>query len=1185
MAHKLSLIKEQTAPQSGWNKYENNPYDNQKIPEITDNIGNAEIPVTSIPSPFAQMHLFDTAFDFVNKSYNNTKNIGELSGKTTFHKYISHCLDVFEILYSYQTLEAKSDIDIEIWTIDELNVLSKDHNVGVRTFAETLKIYIGNYNNDTKFKNSGIQNPFDSFTLIYYENKVIAATSPHTGFFTIGDELPTRIKSNYNNRSFFTTYEPLYNRSHEFQEFINVFFRKYGSITSTCKVVSEYLKINRNHIIDTDLKNNIKSMERNFSDEYTKGYEILEIDNKEVTLLGGSIPFLCKRYDVKDAMGEVRESDYVIVTGKSLENPPLALHEGLNKTRWTYINSPFAKETKLEFTTPISKRILPDTIIEYPWIGRNDFLSPHLIQLGYEVNTSKFWMPDGEVNNIVLPIKEAYFNYFTIEDLKKQLTIEKLNSGAIVVSLDIPVMADNKRGSISFERTYDEVAPSTIDNEDYGAIIESSLAFGMYPFFKVADKKFNDRYKILSYYQNQETVSYQFHRENKGSDRSENIPATTHSRTRLEENYDCITDYAELTTFTRNANGDIEIDLDKDITFDLVSVAVKNKNFGTSLEGMLVPLFGEPISLSNEKASIAFDIGTSNSYVALKSGNSIESLSNYLDTSTSLESNLVMLNAIRQDLKTQKSIYDLDPINVFYGISQSAEFLPSMIGEKSEYSFPIRSIINIDNDTNSEKLEELNVLSNVNIPFAFGQKRLRDNFDYAFSNIKWGVTDSENDFARNRLHVFIEQLVWMGRNQLLRLQKSPDKTDVLWFKPLSMGANQMTVFSEIWNEVYKTYFSKTDSREQLLQVTESWAPKGSYDETFGLGKVFMNIDIGGGTSDIIIFDDDIPEMTTSFRFAGNSLFESLSGHNRFDNGFVSKYEDVMKKSFGDDLTKSLIIKYIKESDGLNSTDLISYFFNYNMFSKKLKLDSDFKLLFLLHNSAIFYHAMQVLQMADLKKLPTYIGVSGNGAKLLEITNGDADLNRTNGMSRIVSSILQKIFNLDEPHKLEIQVIKNPKEATAKGGIKGIEQFKKFKDADTLNYCISLGDKEQFFNVNANNSTSNTKYGNYLKEGDTTIEKVAENVITFFEYFFDELWNEVKFVRNFALDKSYNAEKLKKYFADKNRIEDVIRQEVNKRKDTDPELSETMFFYAIKAYIYGFSKIIVSDKLNEFKGAS
>lgn len=256
-----------------------------------------------------------------------------------------------------------------------------------------------------------------------------------------------------------------------------------------------------------------------------------------------------------------------------------------------------------------------------------------------------------------------------------------------------------------------------------------------------------------------------------------------------------------------------------------------------------------------------------------------------------------------------------------------------------------------------------------------------------------------------------------------------------------------------------------------------------------------------------------------------------------------------------------------------------------MFSKKLKLDSDFKLLFLLHNSAIFYHAMQVLQMANLNKLPTYIGVSGNGAKLLEITNGDADLNRTNGMSRLVSAILKKIFNLQEPHTLEIQVIKNPKEATAKGGIKGIEQFKKFKDADTLNYCISLGDKEQFFNVNTNNATANTKYGNYLKEGDTTIEKVAENVIAFFEYFFDELWNEIKFVRNFALDKSYNAEKLKKYFADKNRIEDVIRQEVNKRKDTDPELSETMFFYAIKAYIYGFSKIIVSDKLNDFKGAS
>ncbi|MEM6717730.1 MAG: hypothetical protein AAF611_00300 [Bacteroidota bacterium] len=1185
MAHKLSLIKEQTAPLSGWNTYENNPYDNQKIPEITDNIGNSEIPVTSIPSPFAQMHLFDTAFDFVNKSYNISKSQEELSGKTTFHRYISQCLDIYEILFSYHTLEAKDDIDIETWDISELNELSKDPNTGVRTFAETLKIYISNYNNDKKFKNNGIKNPFNSFTLIYYKNKVIAATSPHTGFFTIGDALPTTIKSNFNNRSFFTTFEPLFKRSNEFQEFMNIFYRMHGVITSTCKAVSEYIKINRNHIQDQELQSSIGALARNFTEDHEKKYSILEIDNKEVALLGGVVPFLCKTYDKQDTIGEVRRSDYVIITNKTLENNPLALRDDLNKPRWTYINSAFPKDATLDYTKPIDKRTLPGTIIEYPWFGRNDFLSPHLIQLGYEVNTTKFWMPKGEINNIILPITPAYFKYFTIADLKKQLTIERLNSGAIVVSLDIPVMADNKRGIIVFERTYNEVAPSTIDNDDYGAIIDSSLGFGMYPFFKVADKKFNDRFKILSYYKNIEKVGYEFFREHTSSNKSIEIDASLHSRTREEENYNCITDYVELTTFTRNPNGDIEINAQKDITFDFISVTINNKIENTALEGILILIFGEPIMLSSEKASIAFDIGTSNSYVALKSGNSIESLASYIENSASIQPNLVMLNAIGKNTKTQKDSYDLDQVDPIYDVVQLAEFLPSMIGDKSEYSFPIRSIINIDNDTQSEKLEELNVLSNVNIPFAFGQRILRDTFDYTFSNIKWGVTDSNNDFARNRLHVFIEQLVWMGRNQLLKLQKSPDKTDVLWFKPLSMGANQMTVFTEIWNEVYKTYFAKTDNYEKLMQITESWAPKGSYDQTFGLGKVFMNIDIGGGTSDVIIFDDDVPKMTTSFRFAGNSLFESVSGNNRFDNGFVTRYEDVMKKSFGDDFSKTDIIEYIKSSDGLNSTDLISYFFNYNTFSKKLKLDSDFKLLFLLHNAAIFYHSTQVLKMTNLNKLPSYIGVSGNGARLLEITNGSEDLNRINGMARLASTILTKVFNLDKPHKLELQVISNPKEATAKGGIRGLQEFKKFEGADEENYCISLGDNEQFFNVNANNSKANMKYADYLKDGDTTIEKVADNVIAFFEYFFGDLWDEINFVRNFALDKSYNAEKLKDYFASKDRIRDVIRQEVNKRKDTDPKLSETMFFYAIKAYIYGFSKIIVSDKLNEFKGGS
>src|SRR5690606_32886191 len=114
--------------------------------------------------------------------------------------------------------------------------------------------------------------------------------------------------------------------------------------------------------------------------------------------------------------------------------------------------------------------------------------------------------------------------------------------------------------------------------------------------------------------------------------------------------------------------------------------------------------------------------------------------------------------------------------------------------------FPIRSIVNVDNDVNPETQNSINVLSNTNIPFAFGHNKLRQDMDYVHSNIKWGVTDSTNNAAKNILKGFIEQLVWMGRNKLLSEGFDPRAANVIWFKPLSMSAPQKSIFEDIWKD-------------------------------------------------------------------------------------------------------------------------------------------------------------------------------------------------------------------------------------------------------------------------------------------------------------------------------------------------------------------------------------------------
>ena len=370
-----------------------------------------------------------------------------------------------------------------------------------------------------------------------------------------------------------------------------------------------------------------------------------------------------------------------------------------------------------------------------------------------------------------------------------------------------------------------------------------------------------------------------------------------------------------------------------------------------------------------------------------------------------------------------------------------------------------------------------------------------------------------------------------------------------------------------------------------MSITESWAPFYSYDRTFGAGEVYMNLDIGGGTTDLIFFLNNQPALTTSFRFAGNSLFESRKGNNPFDNGFVSKYERIMRSEFGDDFTKTDIIDYIKESKGLLSTDLISYFFSYNSFSKKLMLDSEFKLLFLLHNSAVFFHAFQVLEMSHIDKLPGYIGISGNGAKLLEITNGVSDLNRPKGMATLVSMIIKKVFKKEVLPRIELQILENPKESTAIGGIKGLEYIRNNATADTDNYFLCVGNNKDLFRETDTEARKEFRYGNFIKPSDSTIDGVTQNVVEFFHFFFNELWHEAGFIKNFGLEKSYNPEKLRVFFADAGKISDTIREVINHKIEVEqePELNDSLFFDAIKSYLYAFSRIIVSEKINEFKG--
>ena len=1193
MAHKLSLISNQTANHCFWNQYDSNPYNDEKITKITDNIGEIEVPVTSIPSPFARIHLFETAFNYVVEDYlNNPKS---LDGKTTYHRLISDCLDVYEILFSFDELRLSNKIKLVTWDFSKLKAMQESPNQGRRILADVLALYINNYNKDKRFVRNNIQNPFNIISVLLLENEVIAGTSPFTGFFTTSNKINKEIK-NHDGRVFFSNILPLYKRNIKFQKFINLFFEAQPNVIHSFPAVHKYLEINRTNVSDSQLKK--------YLDEIKIGDHLTDLGENKILYINGNalyvlpgIPYRYVNIPLITMVSEVKGSDYIINTRKHLSTPPIAVKNKLNNPHWNYFRGkPF--DSKIVIPAVDKRNYDERTVpgfdeIKYPYIIRNDFLSKYIIELDYDINDNKFWVGNNGkmVSNILLPIKPDYFKFFTIEDLKQNLSITKLNnSGAIVVELQIPIRADNNKAKITFKRTFNKINPNNLEDEDKGAIIPAAFYMGIYPFFKLKNNLYNDYYKIAIFNDETSKIDCSFFREDVASNKIFTVPINnTFVRTREAEGLGVVSKYIEISK-------EIE-DNEDDIRFDFISINTSVNDI--LIEGLIIPQMPVINSLSDTASGIAYDIGTSNTFVAVSATGDVEKLSNFTKDLASEGAHFVMLHKPVTDMEDIKGSDQLDinsRLDLRFRPLQLNEFMPSIIGGRSQYSFPIPTIINQDNDCDAANENSIRVLSSVNIPFAFGNEKLRNGFDNAFSNLKWGISNISNTAARNRLKAFIEQLVLMGRNKILSEGKNPANTDVMWFKPLSMASGQIATFNNIWDEYFKKYFSKNENNtKKLHNITESWAPFYSYEKTFGAGRFFVNIDIGGGTTDILAFKDNKPTLTCSFRFAGNHLFDNGINFDDKDakigkpkdNGFVLKYEKIMKKIFEDneDEDKLDILDYIYKSTKLNSEDLIGFFFGIKEFSEFLKLDKNFMLLFLLHNTAVFYHAAQILKANNPNEIPAYIGLSGNGSRLLEIPNKNNNLNRAKGMANMVNLIFKFVFELEEIPNIKLQILSNPKQSTAIGGLKGLKQILDNPTGDIDNYYIPLGDKDTIIHFNDYETKKKFSYENIRNENKVKT-KIADNYSGFISYFFERLWFEADMPNNFGVDKSYNTKKLETYFNNPDNIANVLDSTINYKMmvEKELELNETLFFVPLRAYLYDFSKIIADEsELNKFKG--
>ena len=274
---------------------------------------------------------------------------------------------------------------------------------------------------------------------------------------------------------------------------------------------------------------------------------------------------------------------------------------------------------------------------------------------------------------------------------------------------------------------------------------------------------------------------------------------------------------------------------------------------------------------------------------------------------------------------------------------------------------------------------------------------------------------------------------------------------------------------------------------------ESIAPAFYYKGADVAGSSYVSVDIGGGTSDTVIYQTSadqqktVPVAISSFRFAGNAIFgDAFSPHDADNNPLLQHYTEYFRKlvEHNPDVTYlNSIMNTImagKRSEDINAflfsienveqlRDLPPMDRNLYSYNALLRGDDQRKLVFVYFYSALIYYIARSMKHRNFVK-PKQIYFSGTGSKILNIL-GSREL-----VTEITQSILERVFGEKYTEPFSIKVERDcPKQITCRGGVRLENQrldshtspemstlidMMRPRNVNAMKYCYSMIDEEQ-----------------------------------------------------------------------------------------------------------------------------
>jgi hypothetical protein len=1020
---KILSYNEKANGNGGW--FASKEYEDDEIKAIKDpNGGLSKSPKTAIPSPFAQM-------DLVKNAFLRLSQIANLDGAVYDRKLVSNALDVAQIFFEFDNYADM--VKVIKWGKADIAPLIRD---GVSPLlGDTLEMFLRQDEKTNHFDR------MDSLYFLSYKGEIVGGTSPASLFIATPNVSDESLDEKYGglkigDNDIFSHWQPLYKRDKDFIFYMYYLFAAFEEL-NVLDEVRKYLQTNF-----MLLKKNNPQLHQEIEaagldpgkqagnrDELRESIEeIYDLLDNGVSVLG--IPlYKKKKASQKEA---IQKSNFLMrptYIPKDEDIPLVLPNSNLNSVAsdpFLYVgNTQWRDSDEMkEAIKKGSKDKLPNTNYNYPWRSAKHFFTESLIQLMFPINDKCFFGGNMNVGNskearngYLLPLKEEYFRYFSTADLrdmlngKKCFELEQKGEGEdmqVTVTLRIPISKGNGARSITLTRIYKKRNNTYNGSNDEGAIIELPFSLSIFPFARAKNE--SNRYNIQSIKQNRGIYSkyetkLSFYKDGnkEPAKNKESIRQTTDEEGGVRTHYYTLKD---------------------DIDYIRISLGGSDSH-----EGIVIPRWNEHKSGKESAFTFAVDFGTTNTHVEVMKGNE--------DASDALR-----FKASEKILVA--TLYNPTSNNPIFSAPLKQEFLP--IDMDRNYGFPQRTIIS---EKSGLKGGQLSPLENVNIPFIY-EKEDTGLDNKIIPNLKW------NKEYEAHAKAYIEELVMLLRAKVLIDGGNLRETKIIWFYPQSMQSGRIATLHTAWEDAYKKYINHGggEAKASVYEMSESLAPYYYYSKLSEFaGSTLVSIDIGGGTSDIVIIGKDSkPIRMTSIRFAANVLFgdgfeEAQADHNPMLLKYYKEFSERLQtgdKEYGE-LKKILdniwqnkhsedvnaFLFSIANSSVVEDKDAFSY-------NTMLSLDEERKVIFIYFYATLIYYIAKFMLYHGVE-MPKAIMFSGTGSKVLDIIGRQKQLNELT--QDLLEAIFEKKYDADGYFSVVLER-KEPKQITCKGGLRQFKNNKK-----------------------------------------------------------------------------------------------------------------------------------------------